>query len=336
MSSPIDTLSTALCPWLRDAFDRLEGAHRQGRLGHAWLIAGPSGLGKINLALALAQRVLGSLAAPAELGAAAALEALAERHAPVDRHPDLHWLHPEEDKESISVEQVRGVIEALGLTAHRGAAKVVIVEPAEAMTAAAANALLKTLEEPTRDSYLLLVSHRPGRLPATVRSRCQRLELRPPPASAVAAWLGASPEAVVEASRLTGGAPLAVATELRTKTTQIKELERLVSDVCEDKIDCQSLAQMWAKEGAEPPLTWLSRRLYEELRFRADRGLSTGVTVPPSPTLHNAWRGIGSRTLFEQYDRAQKLLNLLGSGVNMDLALQALLSAFQVNRGRTS
>ena len=146
-------------------------------------------MGKVNLALVLAYRLLGVEAQPAELDAATALAALAARHGPLDRHPDLHWLYPEEDKETISVDQVRELIDSFTLTAHRGGAKVVIIEPAEALTTAAANALLKTLEEPSGTSYLLLLSHQPGRLPATVRSRCQHLALRPPEADAVARWL---------------------------------------------------------------------------------------------------------------------------------------------------
>ena len=66
------------------------------------------------------------------LDAGAALVAMAARHEPVDRHPDLHWLYPEEDKQTISVDQVREVIDRFTLTAHRGGAKVVLIEPAEA------------------------------------------------------------------------------------------------------------------------------------------------------------------------------------------------------------
>ena len=145
MTTALETLSRQLCPWLEPALEQFETARRTGSLGHAWLISGPAGIGKLNLALVLARRLLGDDRPPTPLSAAAALEALAARHEPADRHPDLHWLHPEEEKETISVEQVRNVIETLTLTAHRGGAKVAVIEPAEALTTAAANALLKTL-----------------------------------------------------------------------------------------------------------------------------------------------------------------------------------------------
>lgn len=331
MTSAIDTLSRRLLPWLEPALEQFDAAYREGHLGHAWLLSGPAGIGKINLALALAGRLLGSKAQPQILDAELALEALGQRHTAADRHPDLHWLYPEEDKETISVEQIRGIIESLGLTAHQGSTKVVIIEPAEALTTAAANALLKTLEEPRPGSYLLLVSHRPGRLAATVRSRCQQLKLRPPGPQEQVRWLGVDPTAFEQGRRLVGDSPLAVAAFLKSNAIDIKQIESSFIQLCEDKLDCQSLAQAWYKEGPATPLTWLGGRIHEEIRRR----LSNAVTVPAAVTLHNAWRGLSTRTLVEQYDRSEKLLNQLGSGVNVELAIQALLSAFQTNRGRS-
>lgn len=335
MSGAYETLTRALLPWLAPAFDRFDRARSSEHLGHAWLLTGPAGMGKINFALALAVRLLGRSDPPSTLAADAALPAIRERHAPADRHPDLHWLHPEEDKETISVDQVREVIESLSLTAHQGATKVVVIEPAEAMTTAAANALLKTLEEPTADSYLLLVSHRPGRLAATVRSRCQQLKLQPPSSAELATWLGVDRARVEEAQSLLGRSALGVAMAMREDSLNIKEIESDIVRLCEDRLDCQSLAQGWFREGAEAPLSWLTGRLHEELRSRLAPGVSTGITVPLSATLHNAWRGLSTRTLVDAYDRSEKLLNQLGSGINVELAIQALLSTFQTNRGRS-
>jgi DNA polymerase-3 subunit delta' len=255
----------------------------------------------------------------------------------MDRHPDLHWLHPEEGKETISVDQVREITEALTLTAHRGRAKIVIVEPAEAMTTPAANALLKTLEEPSAETYLLLLSHQPGRLPATIRSRCQHLPLRPPTDAIVAFWLKVTPSVVADARRSVGDAPLKIAAAIRSDDSSIfSKLESDIAAICQDLLDPQTVAQSWAKNQTELALSWLKRRLYEELRLRsAGSGGSTKVTVPTSATLHNAWRSVPARTLFDQYDRAEKLLNQLGSGINVELALQAMLSAFVANRGRS-
>jgi DNA polymerase-3 subunit delta' len=337
MTTALATLGQSLCPWLAPALEQFETARRAGNLGHAWLISGPAGIGKLNLALVLAQRLLGAGGKTGELDAAAALAAVATCHEPADRHPDLHWLYPEEDKETISVDQVRDVIEAFTLTAHRGGAKIAIVEPAEALTIAAANALLKTLEEPTAGSYLLLLSHQPGRLPATIRSRCQHFPLRAPGVAAMARWLGVTPEAVGEAQRLVGVAPLRLAAAIRGDHLNIfNKLESDLVAICEDRAEVQAVAQGWAKGEIELALNWLRRRMHEELRARLGRPAgSTEVTVPAATTLHNAWQTVPARTLFEQYDRAEKLLNQLGSGLNIELALQAMLNALQVTRGRS-
>jgi DNA polymerase-3 subunit delta' len=337
MTSAVDTLSLSLLPWLRPAFAQLDAARRAGSLGHAWLISGPAGVGKLNLALVLARRLFGSDAEPAALDADSALAAMAARHETMDRHPDLHWLFPEEDKETISVDQVRAVIDAFTLTAHRGAAKVVVVEPAEALTPAAANALLKTLEEPTSQGYLLLLSSQPGRLPATVRSRCQHVALRVPDGADVARWLGAAPAAVADARRAVGGAPLQLAAAIRADgISTFKQLEKDLTELSEDRLDPQAVAQSWAKGDTELALGWLRRRIHEELRARvAEPAGSTSVTVPAAATLHNAWRALPARTLFDEYDRAERLLNQLGSGLNIELALAAMFGALVVSRGRS-
>jgi DNA polymerase-3 subunit delta' len=337
MTSALDTLSRRLLPWLEPALAQLEAAHRAGSFGHAWLISGPAGVGKVNFALVLARRLLGGEGEQGNLDAGEALAAMAARHDPTDRHPDLHWLYPQEDKKTIGIDQVRDIIDLFTLTAQRGVAKVVLIEPAEALTREAANALLKTLEEPTPASYLFLLSHQPGRLPATIRSRCQHVALSIPDGAAVARWLGATPAIVLEAQRAVGAAPLHVAGAVQADQVSLfKELESFLIDVAEDKIDPQSVAHAWAKGDTEFALSWLRRRLHEELRLRlaAPKG-STEVTVPTAATLHNAWRALPTRTLFDEHDRAEKLLTQLGSGLNIELALVAMLTALAVSRGRS-
>lgn len=334
--SPLETLSQRLCPWLAPSLEQFETARRAGNLGHAWLISGPAGIGKLNLALVLSRHLHGAMEPPRELDAAAALAAYAARHTPMDRHPDLHWLYPEEDKETISVDQVRDLIEAFTLTAHRGGAKVAIVEPAEALTTAAANALLKTLEEPSQGSYLFLLSHQPGRLPATVRSRCQQLPLKPPSLAGIATWLDVGLEAVAAAERQVGAAPLQLAAAIKDDDASFfNKLESDLAAVSQDKLEPQALAQSWAKGNTELALSWFRRRLYAELqsRFAGPHG-QTEVTEPKDATLHNVWRNLPAKALFEQYDRAEKLLNQLGSGLNVELALQAMFNALIVTRGR--
>jgi DNA polymerase-3 subunit delta' len=339
--SAVDVLSTHLCPWLRPALGSLEDARARERLGHGWLLEGPPGIGKLNLALVAAHRWLHGSAVDATvpvLEPAEAAAAMRERHAPADHHPDLHWIFPEEDKATIAVEQIRDAIDALWMKAYHGETKVLVIEPAEAMTIAAANALLKTLEEPTPGTYLLLVSHQPGGLPATIRSRCQRLAMPRPSAATVREWLGPSvpPRIFDELWLLAGGAPLKMASLADGDVPKlVSGLEGELIAVSEDRQDPHLVAARWIKDDLELLLQWLSRRIQRVIRYRMATGASTAVTDRSSDALHNAWRKLTLNGLFEQHRLAEQLLSELHTGRNVELALCVLLMGFHADRGAT-
>ena len=108
-------------------------------------------------------------------------------------HADLHWLRVPDDRNAILIEQVRELVDELALTSYAGRGKAAVIDPADAMTRNAANSLLKTLEEPPGNALLILLVDRPGLLPATIVSRCQRLDFKAPPEPAGLAWSGAVP-----------------------------------------------------------------------------------------------------------------------------------------------
>ena len=136
------------------------------RLAHAYLFAGPEGVGKRLTALALVRTLFCK-----ELRGCG--ECPPCRKVDHHNHPDLHILEP--DGASIKIEQVRNIQRDLNLRPHEAARKVCLIEAAESMTVGAANALLKTLEEPRGDTLLILLSSQPQRLLETIRSRCQPL-----------------------------------------------------------------------------------------------------------------------------------------------------------------
>jgi len=187
---------------------------RRARWPHAMLITGRRGIGKRLLADALARALV--CETPRATGLPCG-QCPGCRYAVAGQHPDLRVVEPidvvddvAKPVEWIVVDKIRALTGWAQLTSHRGGAKVGIVDPAERMNAAAANALLKTLEEPPPATFLLLVSHQPGRLPATIRSRCQTVAAPQPTAAEGAAWLAAN--GVRDADRVlaqAGGAPLA-------------------------------------------------------------------------------------------------------------------------------
>ncbi|MDT8439221.1 MAG: DNA polymerase III subunit delta' [Wenzhouxiangellaceae bacterium] len=196
-------------PWLDGPRAALDSGIEGGRLGHAPLLRGPAGVGKRELAEWLLRRLLCH---------ASSTEAPCGRCASCHQveagiHPDLFRLGVLEDKKEIVVDQVRGFIDSLILTPALGPRRVGVIVPADAMNRNAANALLKTLEEPSDEVWLVLVADREDRLPATIRSRCQQLTLRPPSTAVARDWLharhpGREVAELEQALFLAGGAPL--------------------------------------------------------------------------------------------------------------------------------
>ena len=190
-------------------------AFERGRLHHAWMITGPKGVGKASFAYRLARRALGAQTPAGSLQADPAdpvcrlLEAQA--------HPDFLLLRRAFDDKrgklrgEITVEDARRAPEFFSKRASGPGWRVALVDAADELNVNAANALLKTLEEPPQKGLLILVVHAPGRLPVTIRSRCRRLILRPPTLEACARWLqarGSMSESEAErAAALAGGAP---------------------------------------------------------------------------------------------------------------------------------
>jgi len=166
-------------------------AHASGRLPHAWLIAGPRGIGKATLAYRFARFLLArgdgdgaDLFGAGRGGLAVDPAAPAARLVAQRSHPDLKVVERAHDdrgrlRSEIVVPQIRELVRFFTLTSADGGWRVAIVDGAEEMNANAANAILKTLEEPPGRSILLLVAHAAGRLLPTIRSRCRRLNLRP-------------------------------------------------------------------------------------------------------------------------------------------------------------
>jgi DNA polymerase-3 subunit delta' len=176
-----------------------------GRLPHALLIGGPEGIGKATLAYRIARFVLANGAAPAHsLGVDP--EHPAARQVTALSHPDMLVLRrvPGDTGKlptMIPAEQVRRVRSFFGSTAALGGWRVCIVDTLDEMNAQGANALLKTLEEPPAKSLFLLISHAPGRLLPTIRSRCRLVPLRALPTEDVAAVLGDLTEAMPDLDR---------------------------------------------------------------------------------------------------------------------------------------
>ena len=190
-------------------------AFATGRMHHAWLLAGPEGIGKATLAYRFARFVLANPDGPPDRSPDLTLAETSPVAAQVAAlsHPGLLVLQrPWQDQAkryatAITVAEVRRLRAFLGRTAEGGQWRVVIVDRADELNVSAANALLKSLEEPPARTVFLLVASAPGRLPVTVRSRCRALRLRPLAPDALADAVRALVEA--DAAELASAAALA-------------------------------------------------------------------------------------------------------------------------------
>ena len=169
------------------AIERFLAAWRGGAMHHAWLLTGPRGLGKASFARAAALRMLAEAAGPAPDGEGIDTP---ETHPTAHlmkagSHPDFRLLERIENKtgtalqRNISIEQVRALGDLFSVTPAMSDWRAVVIDAADDLEASAANALLKMLEEPPAKCVFLLVSHVPGRLLPTIRSRCRTLEFQP-------------------------------------------------------------------------------------------------------------------------------------------------------------
>jgi len=235
-----------LCPWQADAA-RMALAQRVS-WPHALLVHGPRGIGKHALALNFAQALL--CEAPAADGLACG-ECPGCRYAMAGQHPDLMRLElamiDRDDGtlvevDTITIDRVRTLTDFVQLTSHRQRAKVAVIAPADRMNPAAANALLKTLEEPPPATYVILVSDRPGRLMPTILSRCRKLAAPLPTPESARAWLTARGVAAPDlALAAAGGAPF-LALEQADPAVQSERAAWLAALSVPDRLSAPGLA----------------------------------------------------------------------------------------------
>ncbi len=172
-------------PWQYAAWERIGSQIEGGKLPHALLITAPGNAGKFRFAAALGRRLLcDRVNGGVNCGQCHACQLSA-----VGSHGDFRWVLPEGKSQTIKVDQVRDIVSFAGKTSSHGRAKVIVFSAADTMNTSAANALLKCLEEPPAETYLLLLSARPHQIPATLRSRCQLLRLASPSREESLNWL---------------------------------------------------------------------------------------------------------------------------------------------------
>jgi DNA polymerase-3 subunit delta' len=273
---------TTILPWHRAHFADLWT--RRESLPHALLIHGKKGIGKLRFAETLARALL--CEAPTAEGSCGNCPSCTWFTS--GSHPDFRQLEPiTEEKEEegppakkspqIVVEQVRALSDFLSVSTHRGGWRPVLLQPAEGLNPSAANALLKSLEEPPARTLFIVVSHRVHQVLPTIKSRCQLLALPAPTRAQAAAWLKSEGVEQAElAAAHTGGAPL-MATELPMEDYW-EQRRRFLRLLAGGRVDPLSGADECQDAGIPLMLEWMQkwtydvavRKLVGEIRYNID------------------------------------------------------------------
>ena len=305
---------SALAPWQQRIHDQVLDNLRAGRLGHGLLFAGPAGIGKRQVALSLARQLLSQGDATYAARAGQLIDA--------GTHPDLHLVSFIPNKSGdklrteIVIEQIRQLTAQLALTPQYGDAQVVIIDPADAINTAAANALLKTLEEPASGRYLWLLSSEPARLPATIRSRCQQWHFRLPAREQALAWLqtrGHDPALAAEALEAAKGHPGLADRWLSGPGWALRgEVDSDLQSLASGRTDAVSLAGRWSGD------EHLAERLAHAADLALERSRQQALADPAQVTRWAGW-----------FDAANRTRDLLRTTVRSDLAVIELLVAWR-------
>ncbi len=247
--------------WLEPIYKQLESSIQEHQTTHAFLIKGQTGVGKNNLAMDLANGFLGE-----------EMIKLTNNERDERIIPDCKLISPEENKETISIDQIRSLKSFLLLTSLKGHGKVGIINPADSMTYPAVNSLLKILEEPPEDTLLILLTDSINKLPNTIVSRVQIITVENPTKQQTLEWLNNSNEAENwnDIINIFGCRPVLLNklghTYLSDRIETVSnELHRLLTK----KIKPSQLANSWKSDELEINLRlvyyWFSKFLYHHL-----------------------------------------------------------------------
>ena len=280
-----------LYPWQKNIWSRMVQQVEQKHLPHAMLLKGAEGSGLQAFALLLVHFLLCSSPKDNQpCGKCRDCHLLS-----VGSHPGLSVVKPEPNKKTgvmskaIVVDQIRDVIDTVNQTSFNAGRKILMITPSDVLNPAAANALLKSLEEPPPNTFFVLVSQNPARLLATIRSRCQIIDLPSPQAVEAEGWLESRIADTTQRKyllALSGNNPLLVLHwQENDDVASILQLGNELQQVSQGKISPVQLAATWHKTGLLGRITWWWRWLALALKSAAQTNTSQVLPASMQPLL---------------------------------------------------
>ncbi len=318
-------------PWHEAQWATACGQLQQQRLPHGLLLHGQAGLGKARFAWRLARRLLcqGTLGATAE----ACGQCPSCKLAQAGNNPDIYELMVEEDKKSIGIDAVRDLVYWQSVKSHLGGCKVALIREAHKMTVNAANALLKTLEEPAAGTYLLLLTPHVGWLLPTVRSRCQRIFFQPPEREFAQRYLqdklGQAPQATL-ALALAGGAPLTAMEYMESGyLTERKDFFHDFLALSQDRDYALEVVERWHKRDPQRLQGWLWGWCRDLIRIKILRDQSLIINDDLAQELSALAQRTSLRALYKFLDGLTDMMTWVDRNLNVQLQFESLLLSWQ-------
>ncbi len=316
-------------PWQVKQWQQLWQSVQANRLAHGILLTGMSGTGKFDFALHFAQALLC-------LQAASDGEPCGTCHACrlvlTAAHPNLTLIAPEEEGHAIKIDQIRALAEFVQQSSLQQGFRVAIINPAHNMNLNAANALLKTLEEPAEGAIIILVTDQSGHLPATIKSRCQRILFPRPDQTLALQWLqeqSAKDDLPAEqALRIAHGAPLAAKAATQQDLLPLRtELFQSLDQLAQQKADPLKLAAQWQKADPVQWLDLLSGWMSDVLRLQLGVAPQALVNQDYSEAIARTAERIPMRRNQEIMQRAVRMRGQMSNGINFNkqLLMESLL-----------
>ena len=254
-----------LYPWQQNDWQQLQGYVTQQRVPQALLINGALGIGKQHLAEQFAHALLCERPKSDGLSCGECGSCLLVK---AQTHPDFMEVQPEEVGKNITIAQIRTLMEKLTLKPQFERYRVILIHPADALNNAAANAFLKFLEEPTERTVLILVTHRLNKLPATIKSRCQKFTVVMPDKNLVLPWLLQQTNNAEIVLNLAQGSPLLAKKYATDEHTQQRhDCFTAWLSVAKQQSHPVIVAEQWLKLPEATLLFWLSSWVIDLMRY---------------------------------------------------------------------
>lgn len=321
-------IAQSVFPWQQAIWQHLLAYIEQQRVPQALLISGAAGLGKRHLADTYASLLMCRTPAPNKqaCGHCASCKLIE-----ANTHPDYLCIEPDEAGKVIGIDKIRQLIVKLALKPQYDGYRVVIFQPADRLNTASANAFLKCLEEPTERTCLILISDQPSRLPATIRSRCQKIHCELPDKQIALAWLTAQglQQDSEQLLKMSQGAPLLAKQYAESQFSQLRtEYFKSWLQIANGKTNLLTVAELWQKQESielAVLLSWLSSWIKDIVKLAHGIDIEAIDNQDFKKPLQVLAERLKLKGLYQYYDTVLRSRSQLTTQINKQLLMERLL-----------